>query len=458
MANRVTAVTGVTLIDGLGGTPVPSATVVFDGERFVAAGPSDTTTIPDGAVIVDAAGQTLIPGFVNGNVHLLDGWTFMVGAGTIEYLSRWEGRFVEVIEEAAQLTLRNGVTSVFDTFNAVGPVLEARDRINAGTSLGSRIFAAGTIVGMGGPFTADFDFTGRLSATQTFAHRMNEMFEAGVGHQLTTLTRADVRARIRDYLARGVDMLKIAVSDHVSLTIGMDRSYHTFTPAMLDVLVDEARSAGVPVLTHNMSLESLETAIDIGSDVLIHTNYTSGQVIPPALIDRILKSGAWCELQTVNEAYTKVLEDAGNFVALLGSGAFAENERLLIAAGAPIILGTDAGCSPKDLLSDLTPAEREDRPWSIGGDHFHWAQGMVERGMTPLAAITASTSSVARAYGKGDLFGSVEPGKLADFVLLDADPLADIKNLRSISAVYKAGEHIDRDALPVNALVTGHPA
>jgi imidazolonepropionase-like amidohydrolase len=227
---------------------------------------------------------------------------------------------------------------------------------------------------------------------------------------------------------------------------------------VLDVLVDEARSAGVPVLTHNLSLESLETAVDIGSDVFIHTNYTSGQTIPSALVDRILKSGAWCELQTVHETYTKALEGAGSWAAPLGRGAFAENERLLINAGAPIILGTDAGCSPKDLLADLTPAERDDRPWSIGGDHFHWAQGMVERGMTPLAAITSSTSNVARAYGKADLFGSVEPGKLADFVLLDADPLVDIKNLRSISAVYKAGQRVDREALPVNALVTGHPA
>lgn len=458
MTNQVTAVTGVTLVDGHGGQPVPSATVVFEGDRFVAAGPADTTPIPSGAVVIDASGQTLIPGFVNGNVHLLDGWTFMVGAGTIEYLSRWEGRFVEVIEEAAQLTLRNGVTTVFDTYNAVGPVLEARDRINAGTSLGSRIFAAGTIVGMGGPFSADFNFSGRLSSTQTFANRMNEMFEAGVGHQLTTLPREEVRARIRDYLARGVDMLKIAVSDHIGFTVGMDRSYHTFTRPVLDVLVEEARSAGVPVLTHNMSLESLETAVDIGSDVFIHTNYTSGQNIPSALIDKILESGAWCELQTVHEKYVEVLESAGSWAALLGSGAFAENERLLIKAGAPIILGTDAGCSPKDLLADLTPDEREDRPWSIGGDHFHWTQGMVEKGMTPLAAITASTLNVARAYGKADLFGSVEPGKLADFVLLDADPLEDIKNLRSITAVYKAGEQVDREALPVNALVTGHPA
>ncbi|MDX6231429.1 MAG: hypothetical protein QOH68_380 [Nocardioidaceae bacterium] len=458
MAKQTTAVTGTTLIDGHGGTPVPSATVVFEDGRFVAAGPADSTPIPAGALVIDGSGKWMIPGFVNGNVHLLDGWTFMVKSGTIEYLARWEGRFVEVIEEAAQLTLRNGVTTVFDTHNAVGPVLEARDRINAGSSIGSRIFAAGGIVGMGGPFSFDFDPAAGATATRTFVTRINELWEVEIGHQLTTLHRNEVRARVRDYLARGVDMLKIAVSDHIGFNVGLDRSYQTFTRPVLDVMVEEARSAGVTLLTHNLSLESLETAVDIGSDVLIHTNYTSGQDIPSSLVDKILASGASCELQTVHEKYTQALENAGSMLSVLGRGPFADNERLLISAGAHIILGTDAGCSPKDLLADLTPAERDDRPWSIGGDHFHWTQGMVEKGMSPMQAIVASTASVAKGYGKSDEFGSVTAGTLADFVLLDADPLDDIKNLRSIAAVYKEGQLVDRDALPTNALVTGHPA
>jgi len=83
---------------------------------------------------------------------------------------------------------------------------------------------------------------------------------------------------------------------------------------------------------------------------------------------------------------------------------------------------------------------------------------MVEKGMSPLHAISAATLNVARAYRKDDRLGSVEAGKLADFVLLDADPLTDIRNLRSITAVYKDGIAVDRAALPAQALVTGHPA
>jgi imidazolonepropionase-like amidohydrolase len=456
MTSTVTAITNVQLIDGRGEQPQPATTVLFDEGRFTTIGPTASTPVPDGARIIDGTNRWMVPGYVNGNVHLLDAWMFMVGPGTIEYLARWEGRYVEVIEEAAQLVLRNGVTTVFDTYNAIEPVLGARDRINAGTSQGARIFAAGTIVGMGGPFSADFHFAGRKTAAQTFVNRIDEMFEAGVGHQLSLLPRNEVRARVRDYLARGVDMLKIAVSDHIFMTVGLDRSYQTFTRPVLDVMVEEARAAGVPVLSHSLSVESLETSVDMGADVLIHANYTMGQPYPQPLVDKIVASASYAELQTVHHEHRKGLEEVGSWAAQLASGAFADNERTLIGAGAKIMMGTDAGCPSHDHLGDLHPLERADRPWTIGGDHFHWTQSMVEKGMTPLQAITSATLNVARGYGKDDLIGSVETGKLADFVLLDEDPLDDIRNLRAITDVYQAGRAVDRESLPTTPLVTTH--
>ncbi|MER6938535.1 amidohydrolase family protein [Nocardioides sp. NPDC127514] len=457
MTTTPTAITNVQLIDGRGGAPRPAMTVLVEGDRFTTIGPSASTEVPVDATVVDGSNRWMVPGYVNGNVHLLDAWMFMVGPGTIEYLARWEGRYVEVIEEAAQLVLRNGVTTVFDTYNAIEPVLSARDRINAGTSQGARIFAAGAIVGMGGPFSADFHFGGRKAASQTFVNRIDEMFEAGVGHQLSLLPRNEVRARVRDYLARGVDMLKIAVSDHIFMTVGLDRSYQTFTRPVLDVMIEEARAVGVPVLSHSLSVESLETSVDLGANVLIHANYTMGQPYPHSLVDKIVASNSYAELQTIHEAHRKGLEEAGSWAALMGGGAFADNERTLVSAGAKILMGTDAGCPSNDHLNDLSPLEREDRPWTIGGDHFHWTQSMVEKGMTPLEAITSATLQVARGYGKDDLIGSVETGKLADFVLLDKNPLDDIRNLRAITDVYQAGRAIDRAALPTTPLVTTHP-
>ncbi|MEU4838528.1 amidohydrolase family protein [Nocardia testacea] len=458
MTSDTLAVTNVHLIDGQGGPSKPTTTVIVDGGRFTTIGPTVSTEIPAGATVVDGSNQWMVPGYINGNVHLLDAWMFMVGPGTIEYLARWEGRYTEVIEEAAQLVLRNGVTTVFDTYNAIDPVLAARDRINAGTSQGARIFAAGTIIGMGGPFSADFHFAGRQAAAQSFVNRIDEMFEAGVGHQLSLLPRNEVQARVRDYLSRGVDMLKIAVSDHIFMTVGFDRSYQTFTRPVLDVIVEEARSAGVPVLTHSLSIEALETSVELGADVLIHANYTMGQPYPHSLVDKIVASDSWAELQTVHENHQRALEECGSWSAQLGSGAFADNERTLIGANAKIMMGTDAGCPSVDHLADLTPGERDDRPWTLGGDHFHWTQSMVEKGMSPLEAISAATLNVARGYGKDDLIGSVEPGKLADFVILDRDPLEDIRNLREIRDVYQAGVAVDRIKLPAHPLVTTHPA
>ncbi|MFN9968872.1 MAG: hypothetical protein ACK58T_03145, partial [Phycisphaerae bacterium] len=115
------------------------------------------------------------------------------------YLARFEGRLHEVIEEAAQIALKGGCTTVFDTWNALEPVLKARDRINAGAAPGARIFAAGNIVGMGGPFSADYSMQSRKYISQTFADRMDRLFDAGVGRRLSTLPPEQVRPIIRDY-------------------------------------------------------------------------------------------------------------------------------------------------------------------------------------------------------------------------------------------------------------------
>ncbi|MGE0218436.1 amidohydrolase family protein [Mycolicibacterium sp.] len=92
-----------------------------------------------------------------------------------------------------------------------------------------------------------------------------------------------------------------------------------------------------------------------------------------------------------------------------------------------------------DDIRAVSFLECVDRLWTLGGDHFHWPPSMVEKGVTSLQAITAATLDVARAYGRDDLLGSVEAGKLADFVLLDSYPLDDIRNLRAITAVDQAG-------------------
>ena len=342
-----TAIVNATLIDGQGGNPVPNATILIEGNTFAAVGTAESVLVPDDAVVVDADGRTVIPGILNGNVHLIDGWLLCFPGG-VEYLARWEGRLVDVIVEAAQVTLKNGVTTVFDTYNAVGPVLAARDKIAAGDAAGSRVFAAGNIVGMGGPFSVDFRAAARPHISRTFADRMDALFSAGVGSELMGLTANDVRPIIRDYLQRGVDMLKIAVSDHATGVVGFDRAYLSFSERVLETMVEEALDAGVPLLSHTTHLESLRIAVDLGFDVLIHGSMVGMHSIPQKQIDRIREKGLTVGIQTTTEAYIQKLIAAGNPFGYMLGGVNAENERRIIAAGIPVMLGTDAGCTSHD--------------------------------------------------------------------------------------------------------------
>ncbi len=447
------AITGATLIDGTGRAPVPGSTIVIENGRFRRIDADEALQLPVDVEKIDASGKYVIPGIMNGNVHLLDA-VMMMGVGGVEYMARHEGRFDLVIEEAAQVALREGVTTVFDTYNAVDPILQARDRIARGDATGARIFCAGAIVGMGGPFSADFQLGARNHITTTFANRIDAMFEAGVGHQLSLLSTPEIKSRVRDYLQRGVDFMKVAVNDHLVCTVGVDRTYLTFSPRALRVIVDEARDAGVPVLSHTMSVHGLEAALDLEVDHIVHATLTMQQPMPFELVDRIVKSGTACGVQSVTEQQQQHWDETQDFWAIYGGGQHAENERLLIKSDAPVILNTDAGCTPSDVLADLPKDGLANRPHTLGQDHFLWAEALVQKGMSPMNAILGATSRVAAAYNKLDELGTVEAGKIADLIILDANPLENISNLRSISTVVKDGKVVDRIKLPLAQYAT----
>jgi len=104
---------------------------------------------------------------------------------------------------------------------------------------------------------------------------------------------------------------------------------------------------------------------------------------------------------------------------------------------------------------------RIDRLTELGEGHFNWFKAMVEKGMTPMEAIVSATRNIAAAYHKLDQFGTLEAGKLADLVVLDANPLQDVNNIRKISMVMKDGQVVDRDKLPLKKMLSvprGAPA
>jgi peptidyl-prolyl cis-trans isomerase A (cyclophilin A) len=130
------------------------------------------------------------------------------------------------------------------------------------------------------------------------------------------------------------------------------------------------------------------------------------------------------------------------------------NDIRLVQAGVPLLLSTDAGMMDPDAAEQMKPEAAKERSTTLGDGHFLWFKAMQENGMRPMDAILAATRNVAAAYHKLDEFGTIEKGKLADLVVIDADPLDDLNNIRKISMVMKEGRVVDRGTLPVRRVLT----
>ncbi len=445
-AQDTTVVTGATVIDGTGRDPVRDASIVIAGSKIVSIGSSASTRIPKKARVIPAQGKYVIPGLMDANVHLVYGVS-------VEFLARYEGRFEELIAEAAQVGLANGLTTVFDSWGPLTPLLAVRDRIAKGEIPGSRLYVAGNIIGLTGPFGRDFNADAEKSVSKGFRTRIDEMWEEGTGPELMWMTPDSLRLAIRKYTARGMDFLKYAVSGHTQMEMLM------FSPEQQRVIVEEGHRAGIVVQTHTTSVESLKQAIEAGVDLMQHCSISGRVPIPDATLALLQSRKVWCAVQPV----TKVRLDATVAAATsFPRRVFYDelikveeaNERRMVAAGIPVLLATDAGVMNPDEHDALPDAMKKDENTDHGQAHFLWFKATAEKGMKPMDAILAATSNIAKAYHKDREIGTLEPGKRADLIILDADPLADIMNVMKISAVMKDGAVVDRAALPLKRILT----
>jgi imidazolonepropionase-like amidohydrolase len=380
-AQSVTAYEGARLIVG-DGRVVENATVVVDGARIAQAGGAADMRVPAGAARVGLAGKTVMPMLIDTHTHL--------GA----------------TRDALVRDLRR----------------RAYYGVSAALSLGTDGYETLDMRGQPIPGAARFLSAGR-------GITMPEPGRTTVPHWITT--EAEGRKAVEELSARKVDIVKIWVDTR-------DGKYKKLGPELNGAVVDEAHKRGLRVTAHIFELEDAKGLVRAGIDAFAHGvrdrdiddelvgmfRQRPNLVLTPNLPDRGVKVDlGWLRAGLPADEVAKL--EAANTdrpAAQAAHGIQARNLARLNAAGVRITLGTDGN-----------------RPW---GPHEEM-QDMVLAGMTPMQVIVAATRNGAEFLRLADA-GTLEAGKSADFIVLDANPLDDIANTRRISAVVLRGVAVDR--------------
>ena len=465
-AQDVTAIVGATLIDGNGGPPLADGTIVWTGNRITAVGPRGSVAVPDGARVIEGTGKFVTPGLIDSNVHLS-----LYGAG--ETAVRYFDRNTNLTLEAAQMQLKHGFTTVRDSYGSLLPLMQIRDAIARGDTVGPRMLVAGNIVGWGGPYSVSFSLRRQQDLT-LFQEQFNDFITQGSGEELMEMEPEDLRVAINDYLDLGPDFIKYGGTGHFSNPIMIG-----FSPRAQRVMVEETHKRGLVAETHSTSPEGLHLSVEAGLDLIQHPAALSSY-ISDELVDMIVERGIVCaflsntvsgkawqdhldaqaereekeaEEEAEAEAEGRQREERKKTSTELRDEARARGEGIeirrrntewLIEAGCISTIGTDnyLGSAPEFRRSP----KAENQAFGLGS--VIATEGLVELGMTPMEAIVAVTKNGAIACKMLDELGTLEVGKFADILVLDANPVEDIGNIRAIGMIIRAGRVVDRDSLP----------
>lgn len=388
------AICGATLIDGLGGPPLASATVLVHAGKIAGVGCSDDVELPSDVPVYDATSKTLMPGLIDGHVHLRS----YAGTGHQD-VHLWNVlTFIEeqTLHAAANAitALESGVTTVRDM---AGGRLEisVKHVMDAGILPGARVIASG-FVGM----TAGH---GDMFVPPAIEQRMWPPVD-GVDA---------CRKLIRQYARDGVDLIKICTSGGV-LSLGDRSEWRNYTMEETQAIVDEAHALGKPVAAHAHSRAGIEQALTAGVDTLEH-----GTHLDDELIEMMVERRTWlCPTLAIGDFILTHGAERGVPAESLAKsretdGVRQESMRRAYQAGVRIFMGTDS-CNTMAF-----------------GGHARELELMQQRiGMTPMETIVAATASAAEALKIGDQTGTISCGKSADLLVVDGDPLADIAILQ----------------------------
>jgi imidazolonepropionase-like amidohydrolase len=380
-AQSVTAFEDVRLIVG-DGRVLENATLVVDGEKIAQAGGAAEVRVPAGAKRVNLTGKTVMPMLIDTHVHL--------------------SRAREALVRDLRMRAYYGVSAALSLGTDGYEVLDMRGQTVPGAA---RFLSAGRGITMQEP--------GRTTVPYWIA------------------TEAEGRKAVEELAANKVDIVKIWVDTR-------DGKYKKLTPELYGAVIDEAHKRGLRVSAHIFDLDDAKGLIRAGVDALAHGvrdrdiddelvalfKQRPHLVLTPNLPDRGVKVDlGWLRAGlAANELAMLEAANTDRPVAQAFYGIQARNLAKLNAAGVRITLGTDGN-----------------RPW---GPHEEM-HDMVLAGMTPMQVIVAATRNSAEFLRIADV-GTLQAGKSADFIVLDANPLDDIGNTRRISAVILRGAAVDR--------------
>jgi imidazolonepropionase-like amidohydrolase len=392
---------GGQVFDGSGADPAP-ADVALEGERIAAVGPG-----LDGDRAVDATGLTLLPGLFDCHVHV-----------TISRFDPWQAQntpfslqFYEA-ERNLGATLRAGITTVRD---AGGADLGIRQAVETGLIAGPRLQLSLVMISQ----------TGGHGGCWYPAGVEVPLFVPHPGRPSAIVDGPDaMRRKVRQLIEMGADVIKVATSGGV-LSPRDDPRHAQFRPDELAVLVDEATAAGRFVMAHAQASDGIKNAVRAGIRSIEHGIYLDDEAI-----ELMLRAGTWLvptlvapqgaiDAAEAGAALTPEIVAKARSVVEVHRAAF----RLAVEAGVRIAMGTDSGVTPH-------------------GQNLRELELMVAGGMTPAAALVATTRSAAELLGLDRDLGTIEPGKLADLVLVEGDPYAFGDLAGRIRGVWKAGTRV----------------
>jgi len=402
---RVTVIRNGTLIDGTGKEPLTNTDVLVRERKIEAIGRG--LAIPSQASVIEATGRFVMPGLIDAHLHLFGSRTNDI---TEQFLVKEEVRIIRATVDARRL-LDAGFTTVRDAGSTAAPAI--RDAINEGTVRGPRIIASGKII---------TQTAGHGDAHYIPLHWMKDIKWVRIADGVD-----DCRKAAREVLREGSDVVKIMTSGGV---YSMRDPPHTaqYTVDEIKAMTEEAHRVDKRVMTHCISAEGAKNSILGGVDTIEH-----GYLIDDEAIDMMVKHDkVLCPTLAIIDrlvTYGKQLK-APEWAQVKGKEAQAkqiETVKKAHARGVKIAVSTDYG-GPKEMPMGANAIE---------------LQLLTEKcGFTSMETIVAATKIGAEACGLLDQIGTLEPGKLADLLVLKSDPLKDIRifqNRGMISLVMKEG-------------------